>query len=238
MSGSCPGTVFAQVGGGIRSGLYTLAGAIFGGVIWSGLLRPALQGRTKSTKETADAKSHRLTVDEWIGARRITVLLAVEALFASIVAAIVYLAAPESDGIVGPVTGGFLIAAAQIVSIVSRRSLLGTSSSFEEVGDYFWWTIGRGVRPKSYSAIALTAGMVAGALVVSLALPPAPVVPDIVIEPTRAALGGTLLAIGSRMAGGCTSGHGISGISLLSVSSFITVAAMFAGGASVAAIMG
>jgi uncharacterized membrane protein YedE/YeeE len=50
-------------------------------------------------------------------------------------------------------------------------------------------------------------------------------------------VGGVLLTIGSRIAGGCTSGHGISGMSLLSVSSFISVGAMFAGGMGLAAIL-
>ena len=43
-------------------------------------------------------------------------------------------------------------------------------------------------------------------------------------------MGGTLIILGSRIAGGCTSGHGISGMSMGAKSSFITVAAMFAGG--------
>ena len=41
---------------------------------------------------------------------------------------------------------------------------------------------------------------------------------------------GFVLLIGARLAGGCTSGHGISGIAQFAVSSMIAVAAMFAGG--------
>ncbi|KAI1446832.1 hypothetical protein F5Y02DRAFT_60533 [Annulohypoxylon stygium] len=238
VSGSCPGTVFAQVGAGVRSGFYTLGGAILGGVIWSGILRPALRSREKPIKEAADTENRRLTVDKVMGVDKTTALVAVETLFTGMVAAIVYLASPKSDGLVGPVAGGFLIAGAQLVSILTRRSLIGTSGSFEEVGDYFWWTIGRGVRPKSYNAIVLTAGMVTGALAVSLALPSTQAVHETTIEPIRAVLGGVLLALGSRIGGGCTSGHGISGISLLSVSSFVTVAAMFAGGMAVGVTLG
>ncbi|KAI0380020.1 hypothetical protein F5Y04DRAFT_104429 [Hypomontagnella monticulosa] len=238
VSGSCPGTVFAQVGSGISSGLYTLGGALLGGVIWSGFLRPALNNRAKPKSEVTDVGSHPLTLDKWIGINQTTALLFVESIFAIAVTAVVYLASPESDGLVGPVSGGVLIAGAQLVSIVTRKSLLGTSSSFEEVGDYFWWAIGRGVAPKSYSAIALTVGMTVGALAVSSASPSVRAIPEVTIEPARALLGGMLLAVGSRMAGGCTSGHGISGISLLSISSFVSVAAMFAGGIFVAALIG
>lgn len=41
---------------------------------------------------------------------------------------------------------------------------------------------------------------------------------------------GFLMLFGARIAGGCTSGHGLSGIAQLSVGSTVAVAAMFAGG--------
>jgi uncharacterized membrane protein YedE/YeeE len=41
---------------------------------------------------------------------------------------------------------------------------------------------------------------------------------------------GFLMLIGARIADGCTSGHGLSGLAQLSVGSTIAVAAMFAGG--------
>lgn len=43
-------------------------------------------------------------------------------------------------------------------------------------------------------------------------------------------LGGVLMAFGARLAGGCTSGHGISGTLQLNVGSWITVACMFVAG--------
>ena len=42
--------------------------------------------------------------------------------------------------------------------------------------------------------------------------------------------GGFIMLIGARMADGCTSGNGISGISLLSIGSMIVIASMFIGG--------
>lgn len=42
--------------------------------------------------------------------------------------------------------------------------------------------------------------------------------------------GGILMAFGARLAGGCTSGHGISGTAQLSVSSWISVICFFIGG--------
>lgn len=54
---------------------------------------------------------------------------------------------------------------------------------------------------------------------------------------TRAAVafgGGILMALGARLAGGCTSGHGISGTLQLSVASWIAVICFFIGGIAVA----
>ena len=49
--------------------------------------------------------------------------------------------------------------------------------------------------------------------------------------------GGVLMAFGARLAGGCTSGHGISGTLQLNVSSWIAVICFFIGGAAVANLM-
>jgi uncharacterized membrane protein YedE/YeeE len=50
------------------------------------------------------------------------------------------------------------------------------------------------------------------------------------LHPALAYAGGTALVLGSRIAGGCTSGHGISGFSVLSAASIVAVPAMFGGG--------
>lgn len=50
-------------------------------------------------------------------------------------------------------------------------------------------------------------------------------------------LGGVLLGLGARWAGGCTSGHGISGTLQLSVSSWVAVFCFFAGGILIAGLL-
>jgi len=49
--------------------------------------------------------------------------------------------------------------------------------------------------------------------------------------------GGVLMAFGARLAGGCTSGHGISGTLQLSVSSWLALISMFAGGTAAALLL-
>lgn len=52
-----------------------------------------------------------------------------------------------------------------------------------------------------------------------------------------ALVGGVLMAFGARMAGGCTSGHGISGTLQLAVGSWIAVICFFIGGITAAMLM-
>jgi uncharacterized membrane protein YedE/YeeE len=47
-------------------------------------------------------------------------------------------------------------------------------------------------------------------------------------------VGGILMGIGARWAGGCTSGHGISGSLQLAISSWVAVAGFFVGGIAAA----
>ncbi len=54
--------------------------------------------------------------------------------------------------------------------------------------------------------------------------------PQLAINPAVAFAGGFALLFGARLASGCPSGHGLTGMARLSIGSFVTVAAMFAGG--------
>lgn len=58
-----------------------------------------------------------------------------------------------------------------------------------------------------------------------------------VIRLIVAFVGGLLMGIGSRWAGGCTSGHGISGTLQLVISSWIAVICFFAGGIASAMLL-
>ncbi|MBX6422589.1 YeeE/YedE thiosulfate transporter family protein [Thermosulfurimonas sp. F29] len=58
-----------------------------------------------------------------------------------------------------------------------------------------------------------------------------------VVRALGAFVGGFLLIYGARLAGGCPSGHGLSGMSQLAASAFIVVAGFFAGGIPLALIL-
>lgn len=50
-------------------------------------------------------------------------------------------------------------------------------------------------------------------------------------------IGGAILIVGARLAGGCPSGHGLSGLSQMAVSGFVALACFFAGGLITATIL-
>jgi hypothetical protein len=50
-------------------------------------------------------------------------------------------------------------------------------------------------------------------------------------------VGGIILAYGARLAGGCTSGHGISGALQLSVSSWVALTSFFIGAVATAHLL-
>lgn len=173
------------------------------------------------------------TVYEALGVSRGTLLVGLEAvLVAAIAASVKYTeaSAGKQRGI-PPYLAGLAIAAAQLVSMVLRRSLLGASTAFEELGGWVWGS-------RKYANVLFSLGMVGGAWLISQAVPALRPVTDVAISPVKSVLGGFLIVFGARMAGGCTSGHGISGLSLMSISSFLTAAAIFGAGGLTGLLMG
>jgi uncharacterized membrane protein YedE/YeeE len=61
----------------------------------------------------------------------------------------------------------------------------------------------------------------------------APVIPTIDASPTTLVIAGVLVGIGTRYGGGCTSGHGICGLSRLSPRSLIATLAFMGSGMAI-----
>ncbi|KAF6823085.1 YeeE/YedE family protein [Colletotrichum musicola] len=234
LSGSCPGTVLAQIAVGTQSGIYVLGGAVLAGIAWTG----ALQNLITSNAAAAAPENPKLTVYERIGVNRAVSFVAFEAVFASVIYATMKYTPVSSYAVVAPTIGGLLIGLAQLFSLLTRKSMLGVSTSYDEIGRYFWWAVrggGEKGKPASCSNIVFSAGLAAGAWAVAAFSPVFALgAADTTVSPSLAVAGGFLIGLGSRIAGGCTSGHGLSGASLFSTASFITVISMFGAGALVA----
>lgn len=239
ITGSCPGTVFVQVAAGVPSGLPVLLGCALGGITFV-KIGPYLKTK-KAIKPTSNDK---LTLSAKLETDPQLTLLSFEA----IMVGMIYLTSvlqPGKARVLNPVISGSLIGASQLASLVLARMPLGISGSYEELGRWVWYTIdrvrgaGRNQDSKSpappqvtpaYKHIFMGAGVIAGTLLLRTWKPEFAIRDNSHMSWFRAVAGGFLLVFGSRLGGGCTSGHGLSGAALLSLSSFVSVAAMFGGG--------
>jgi uncharacterized membrane protein YedE/YeeE len=79
------------------------------------------------------------------------------------------------------------------------------------------------IESKASWQVMLGLGVIIGAY--STGVPPPASVPAL-----EAFFGGFLILFGARFVGGCASGHGLSGLAILSVTSWITVPFIFLGG--------
>ncbi|MCJ1400868.1 hypothetical protein MMC11_004077 [Xylographa trunciseda] len=250
ISGACPGTVLSQVATGIPSGFFTLIGAIFGGILWTGY-----GFRLKSQPSSAPAKaasSRPPTIQSYFKLSTTQALVTYEGICLVIVLLITTLNPRTSIPPTVPVIGGLLIGATQASSLHLTANPLGTSSAFEEVGHWFWYAwhsltgsdqVKSTPGKPSTRSMTFVFGVVVGSWVFAQLstehLSAASTLDErSSISALSAFVGGCIMIFGSRLAGGCTSGHGISGIATMGVASFVSVASMFAGGIGLAACLG
>ncbi len=159
-----------------------------------------------------------------------------------------------------PYVAGVVIGLLQIPAFLLIETALGASSSYVTVGGLIASWLDPSIVKIDYVAkhvaatgknwwqVALVIGVAIGAFL-SMKMSGASRAP---ISPvwTRALgsaspakryavafFGGFLMLFGARIADGCTSGHGISGMAQLTVGSTVAVAAMFAGGIATAMLM-
>ena len=232
LSGACPGTVFPQIALNIKSGWWALQGALVGGALWTGFLQPYVASRPKPA--LTESHNQQATIHGALGVSQPVAVAGFAGVLAAGLALAAAVTSPGPEAKIHPILGGLLIGAAQLFSLLARKSLVGTSSSFEEAGSFFWGWAKGDKRPRSTSAIVFCLGMVSGAWLVAAAFPQLADPASIQVSAVSAFAGGALMTVGARMAGGCTSGHGISGMSLLSVSSVVTIASALVAGVAFA----
>ncbi|MBC2607821.1 YeeE/YedE thiosulfate transporter family protein [Pelagicoccus albus] len=158
-----------------------------------------------------------------------------------------------------PILVGFLIGILVCLSMLVAKKPIGASSSYATLAGM----VGKSIAPKTTSGlpyyrenppkfnygVVFILAVVIGSLVAASsggtlewqAIPP--YWQDIFGEDSAgqrflwAFLGGIFLAVGARTAGGCTSGHGISGALQLSAASWVSLISFFAGGVMTAKLI-
>jgi uncharacterized membrane protein YedE/YeeE len=226
LTGACPGTVIVQIANGISSGIYVAVGAVLGGFFFAKFGKSLAANCQSPPPTAAETIAMKLNIDP------MKVFLTFEAMCAGAVAVTSLVTRKESHGSLHPIAGGLLIGCAQATSILLTNTPLGVSTAYEQIGRYICRALGQtGVAapPSPPQALTFASGILVGSAVSATFLPSAPI--EVVqVSKLSAVVGGFVMLVGSRAAGGCTSGHGISGLACFSFSSLVTVAAMFGGG--------
>ncbi|BCR99679.1 uncharacterized protein AKAW2_50021A [Aspergillus luchuensis] len=244
LTGACPGTVLVQVGTGVSSGRYVLLGGLLGGLLYASVARVLGRQPGASCAATTGKTDNSLPWKLRISPR--TAMMGFQMMCFSLIVAVKYLAPRHAPAAVDPIVGGILIGLAQLVSLFMTKAPVGVSTSYEDIGRWVWSSIngGASVEPvlsrKQKPALPLTksvcfaGGILVSSYLISRMVPELARVDALSIAPLRGVLGGLVMVFGARVAGGCTSGHGISGMSMLGTSSIITVTSMFAAGIGLA----
>eukprot|EP01006_Ploeotia_vitrea_P057518 TRINITY_DN68183_c5_g9_i1.p1 TRINITY_DN68183_c5_g9~~TRINITY_DN68183_c5_g9_i1.p1 ORF type:complete len:442 (-),score=38.94 TRINITY_DN68183_c5_g9_i1:267-1463(-) len=248
--GSCPGTVFAQLGAGMWEAWMTILGGLLAAICY-GWFAPKLNAFIYWLPIKYS------TVDSLLGVRYWMVAIPLFLVVGGIVALIesqrywlVDTPNPTNKDVSflredywPPEVGGAMIGLLQLPAITFVVATLGSSSSFMVLvtaflrcfcrvevqdkagfkpfaGATWWWQVVYLIGAVGGSCLSATTAGHYGE-VKALAW-------------WQHFIGGILIITGSRLAGGCTSGHGISGVSQLVTNSMIAVPFIFGGGIATA----
>ena len=158
-----------------------------------------------------------------------------------------------------PYAAGVLIGLLQIPAFLLIETALGTSSSYVTIAAHVAALVDASIGKMDYLAkhmygaknlwqVAMVVGIAVGAFlsmkasgagrqIVSPVWKRAVGFDSLSSRAPMAFAGGFIMVLGARIADGCTTGHGISGMAQLAVGSTLAVAAMFAGAIATALLM-
>lgn len=252
MTGACPGTSLVQMGTGNVNGVLVVIGGVLGATAFV-KLQPSLKSvRTwfsevdsatgdSSTTETKGP----LDIASALGIHPITLLL----VWVPMCAAVILLAYAKDNtthtvpvsGLVRPAYGGLLIGLAQLATTLLTGHAVGASAAYQDVATWIDRRLLCQSEDRSQTALLtpsliFSGGVVAAAAALNLMVPKignASLNSRSMLHPRYVGMtiiGGASMVFGARLAGGCTSGHGISGLAKFSLASLATTAAMFTAG--------
>ncbi|OQR94411.1 hypothetical protein ACHHYP_01315 [Achlya hypogyna] len=230
ISGSCPGSVYVQLGAQLPS-----AAACFGGTVLGTALAASLRSRIAAWEKHIPKVTSTLAISSIVQA-----FMGVGCVVAAVVLELVV---PEAVPATFwfPSVGGAVVGFLQLPMALFVRKSIGASASVKillgEVANAWEGTFGKrswAPRVPDISQAIFVLGVVAGSFAATY---------NGVHDATQmypgtlqSVIGGAMIAFGASIAGGCTSGHGLSGTAMLMTSSWTVLPAMFAGGMGTAAV--
>lgn len=247
ISGACPGMVLVQLGAGVPWSYITLCGSFCGAFVHGLLGTKLFEASSNSGNIFVSKALFELVPINPIVTRVLLIIILTsivflfefffpwmndvnDAIVANSANIFIYKAWP-------PYACGILLGSLQLVNLLALEKSLGASSFYSTfVGapictkylkEKFPYLAKFRSGLQNWLSLAFTIGSVLGAFASSY--PSGSFGQSVGVHPYNAFLGGFVMVFGARIAGGCTSGHGISGCSHQLIGSFITTASMFAG---------
>lgn len=255
ISGACPGTVYVQMGAGVVNSAYVFAGGMLGCLLY-GYFEKRIQNHLVLTSIDHFGATHPRAIPVIFASILAAIVFGVEkysdfvqdyrVLFPNFIPREMF---PSLNALVWqPIIAGAIIGSLQIPSLLLLKLPLGTSTSFCTLAGGLACRIDPKVNVRApylarffgvdeFSKIGMVVGMATGGFLSTYLseVPKAVLMNE--VPRTVLFLSGTLLVFGARLANGCPSGHGLSGMAGLSIPSVVTVASMFAGGIAAASFM-
>ncbi|ETV64342.1 hypothetical protein H257_18750 [Aphanomyces astaci] len=224
ISGSCPGSVYVQLGAGIPTAL-----PVFGGVLAGTLLATALAKPMIAQWQANKRRINTTVLLSWPA----HALLGVVILGSSVALEFVAPELPLPSSAWLPTLAGIAVGSLQLPLVFILHRSLGATLSYKILLDKIFSPV-REVTQflhlptiSDLSTLVFVVSVVAGSAVAT-STPPLPIgsLPSV----AASLVGGAFIGVGSTVACGCTSGHGLSGVALLMKSSLIVLPFIFAGG--------
>jgi uncharacterized membrane protein YedE/YeeE len=241
-TGGCPSRNLARAGGGdLRSLLTLVVLGLFAYVALGGILAPPRAALEQATSIPLEARSLGDLLSKAAGLAPSTGNLLVMALLGTVAlaycfadarfrASAVHVASGLSVGLI--VVAGWALTGLAFDDMATRPVPPISLTYVRPAGDALQWLTLYTAAPTPGFGTASVFGALLGACAVSLAMGRFHVSTFSDTGDTLRTLGGAaLMGIGGVMALGCTVGQGITGISTLALGSFLTFAAIVAGGA-------
>jgi uncharacterized membrane protein YedE/YeeE len=262
IAGACPGMVLPQVGTGVENALFTTGGGLLGALVFGLLepvLRPALLDRgSQCAGDSSDF------LDVKLGKPFLPLCIVLGLCCGGFSLALEILVEYNGELNLDPATNsgfpaldakawppalcGLLLGCLQIPAGLLIGDSLGSSSSYQCIACQWLHLAPVETKTKFTYASRYVSGLgawwqvfyvgcaILGSYISARLSDTFPATASGVSIPT-ALIGGFLMLFGSRLGGGCTSGHGISGMPLLNLLSVVAVCSMFGAAIVVGGLM-
>jgi uncharacterized membrane protein YedE/YeeE len=255
LSGACPGTVVIQMSHmDTISPFLIYVGGLFGAICYGGLHPVLNKWHLLDFEHTLKPSFDDAHIDRIFKKPFFILGLPLAIMLFSVVAIIEYFV-PYQQEIRGdvikthktdefpPELAGLVVGLLQIPAFIELSTFLGASSAYSVITSQYqrvasehhrsrFTYIGSFLKSPAWWQVAYGAGAFAGGMLSvhkNIISKHQLAGNSLSVSHFHAFLGGVLLVFGARVAGGCASGHGLSGFPLLNIGGWITVPAMFGG---------